>query len=175
MNIQKEVEKILLESDINKPPINLDKILNAYGVKKIERPITDDISGVLDTRDNENITILVNADHGINRKNFSTAHEFAHFVLHKDKKEGLHVDKLRFYRDGRSSEGIIKEEIEANKFAAELLMPKHMIVKAISDSKIIDLQDDIFLNNITKKFGVSKMAMAIRLKNLFPSEFEIAF
>ncbi len=173
MNIQKKVEEILLENDIIKPPIDLDKILESYGIRKIEKPITDDISGVLDTRDSENITILVNADHGINRKNFSTAHEIGHFVLHN--KEGLHVDKLRFYRDGKSSEGIIKEEIDANKFAAELLMPKHMIVKAISDSKIIDLQDDIFLSNIAKKFRVSKMAMAVRLKNLFPSEFEIAF
>ncbi len=52
------------------------------------------------------------------------------------------------------------KEIEANKFAAELLMPTDVINAAI---RVRDIKD---LEKLAKVFGVSKAAMKFRLKEL---------
>ena len=61
----------------------------------------------------------------------------------------------------------IKEEQEANAFALELLMPKHMILEYCDKYKNQkQLSDKEFLNRMCKKFQVSEIAMKTRLLNL---------
>ena len=65
----------------------------------------------------------VNSLHAPVRQRFTIAHELGHAVLHA--REGIHLDqafRLRF-RDQTSAMAIDPEEIDANSFAAELLMP----------------------------------------------------
>jgi len=73
-------------------------------------------------------------------------------------------------RDHHSSEAVSIEEIEANAFAAELLMPTDMILREIQNvSGILDFEEDDLDNLIKKlasKFKVSQQAMTIRLMNL---------
>lgn len=62
---------------------------------------------------------------------------------------------------------INKEEIEANLFALELLMPRDMILtyadKYKNEKKLSDKQ---FLETMCKTFQVTEMAMITRLLNL---------
>lgn len=99
--------------------------------------------------------ISVNGNHSDNRKRFTIAHELAHFLLHKDiiDRKGLVDDAM--YRSGASRE----EEYQANRMAAELLMPKSLVVSfwnAHVRSPSI----------LAKVFGASEEAVNIRLQQL---------
>lgn len=99
------------------------------------------------------------------RQRFTIAHEIGHFILHKD--EALHVDEksLIGLRDRKSSLAVDEREIEANQFAAELLMPATFLQK-----DILNLPDDIEVEEaITKlahRYQVSTQAMTFRLTAL---------
>ena len=61
----------------------------------------------------------------------------------------------------------MKEEQEANAFALELLMPKHMILNYAHKYKVEQkLSDRQFIDRMCKKFEVTEIAMKSRLINL---------
>lgn len=70
------------------------------------------------------------------------------------------------FRDLESGSGTKNQEIEANAFAAALLMPK-ALVRAAFEERRVDLADDgDDLATLAKKFGFSTQAMAIRVSTL---------
>ncbi len=78
-------------------------------------------------------------------------------------KSGLRIS----LRDGDSSKGTETEEIEANIFAAELLMPVEFLRKDIASSKINDEESlKKALGRLAKKYEVSNEALTYRLVNL---------
>ncbi len=94
---------------------------------------------------------FINANHSKTRRYFTIAHEIAHFILHREQVgDGITDDAL--FRSSLSS----RIETEANKLAANILMPWHLIHQALNEGKktIPELAD--FLK-------VSKNAMSIRL------------
>ena len=82
-------------------------------------------------KDAQKCVIGINSAHPKTRQRFSIAHEIGHLVLH-DKKE-LFIDKVVRvnFRDAKSSMAIDHNEIEANQFAAELLMPRELVRQQI--------------------------------------------
>jgi Zn-dependent peptidase ImmA (M78 family) len=97
-------------------------------------------------------SITVNATEPLPRQRFTVAHELAHFLLHRDKfVNGMLVDDT-MYRSGLTS----SEEREANKLAAEILMPYSLLQQMIA-------QGIRSLPKLAGKFQVSKDAMSIRL------------
>ena len=116
-------------------------------------------------------TIVVNNSHHENRKRFTIAHELGHAILHaKDKEDSLFIDKKQVYnRNLKSAEGTNIQEIEANRFAACLLMPSETILEHIKNEGefFYDFSDDeSSINYLAKKFDVSKVAMTHRLSSL---------
>jgi len=95
--------------------------------------------------------IIVNKNEPITRRRFTIAHEIAHYLLHKDL-IGTGLSDSVLYRSGLSN----KQEVEANKLAADLLMPYELIDKLI-DSGITNIDD------IADKLNVSRSAIRIRL------------
>lgn len=79
---------------------------------------TDSISGAVA---HEEQTIFVNKDELPSRKRFTIAHEIGHIVLHGS--EGNYVDYR--HQIGPTDTHNTKER-EANRFAVELLMPRHI-------------------------------------------------
>jgi len=71
-------------------------------------------------------------------------------------------------RNKKASLGIDPTEIEANRFAAELLMPQFLVVAEISD-KPVDVDDDELVEQLASQFRVSKQAMGHRLNSLLLS------
>jgi len=116
--------------------------------------------------------ILVNSQHHPNRQRFTIAHELGHLLLHGYRTP--HADTQFRLRDARSSEGSVLEEIQANRFAAELLMPRTMILKAIQRygfqhapaNEMEEEQFDALVSKLAKDYGVSRQAMTIRLSSL---------
>ena len=56
--------------------------------------------------------------------------------------------------------------MEANLFAAELLMPERLLTKDIAEVESLELDLEDQLEKLAKKYGVSQQAMAIRLSSL---------
>jgi Zn-dependent peptidase ImmA (M78 family) len=111
--------------------------------------------------------IGVNSHHPKTRQRFTIAHEVGHFCLHGH--EELRVDKGLFVirnRDATSSTGTDIEEIEANLFAAELLMPAKWLERDLLEGLGSNKRDDNLISELAKKYLVSDQALTIRTSSL---------
>jgi Zn-dependent peptidase ImmA (M78 family) len=146
-------------------PVNVERVAKAEGVRVEYAPLDGELSGLAHVRDGVPI-IGVNMLHAPNRQRFTLAHELGHIFLHRPQLElAVHVDRGSLRRDPVSAAGTDPQEIEANAFASELLMPEHLI-KAALEGKAIDLEDDDAIAALAKRFRVSDAAMRLRLDTL---------
>jgi hypothetical protein len=108
----------------------------------------------------------------IPRRRFTLAHEIGHFCMHRSDSKMTFIDTKSTMN--RSESYWDSNESEANNFAADLLMPAHLIKsvgrKVISDYKLKNNAEkmplSIFKDMLAVKFKVSSAAMEYRLKNL---------
>ena len=161
--IERKIESILKQIQINSPPINLDYILEHFGLKLEQYDFGERGSGVLYIKKGEGI-IGINLNEKNERKRFTIAHELGHFLLHKKNKDQLFVEEY-IYRDQDSESGEFKREREANAFAAALLMPKIFLKRMIKKNEL-DVTHEDSIDFLAKKFQVSEIAMTYRVTNL---------
>ena len=110
--------------------------------------------------------IGINIRHAPNRRRFTLAHELAHVQLHRQELEdGVHVDRGSLRRDARAAAGVDPIEIEANAFAAGLLMPTAFLASEL-EGRSVDLEDDEAVAALANRFKVSGAAMRYRLISL---------
>src|SRR6266702_6592122 len=150
--IETLVEGLLATYKIKEAPVPVERIAKAKGARVFHQSLEDDVSGFL-YQDKEQTVIGVNTHHAPVRQNFTTAHELGHLLLHDQ--EQLHVDRdfrVRL-RNDVSSQGTDEAEKEANFFAASLLMPKEFLERDLADQESIDLFDDGFLRDLSRKYG----------------------
>lgn len=158
---------LLKNSGAYKLPVKLKTVTDHLNIKVIEDSFDDDVSGLLVIKKGI-AAIGVNREHSLNRKRFTIAHEIGHYQLHhnKDDQEEIFVDrKWAYFRDKKSHKGIDKKEIQANNFAAELIMPAELLKKYINENDI-DLFDDSAIYNLSKYLEVSEEALTIRLMKM---------
>ena len=156
---------ILTGNDVTGPPVPIEAIVKKHGLKLHFRRLDSDLSGFL-YRDAIQSVIGVNSQHAKVRQRFTMAHELAHFLLHRG--ESLHVDRAvqAKFRSTISSQGVNPEEIEANLFAASLLMPAEFLQRDIAEIKPTDILDDKSMTSLAKHYDVSTQALLLRLVNL---------
>jgi len=152
-------------------PVDVTKIAK----KQNARLVIDDLSssglsGFAYQKDNERI-IGVNKLESDERQRFTIAHELGHLFLHKN---AVNYDQggIMLFRDGHSSEGTDHREVQANRFAAELLMPEKDIRLDLAKEQTFDLMTapsllQPFVQKMAKKYKVSEQAMSIRLTTLY--------
>ena len=159
--------QLLEELEITSAPVPIERIIKRCQVVLQYAPFEDDLSGMAYI--NEGLSIIgINALHPPNRQRFSAAHELGHHLLHVEQlKDAVHVDRgLRvLMRDQVASQGVDAIEIQANAFAAELLMPERMLREAIAGGEI-DIESDVQIEALAKKFRVSASAIRFRLLGL---------
>lgn len=163
--IDRLVSQLLERISSDEPPIPLEQIVERVGASIVYERFDDDISGVLIR--NEGYSVIgVQKSQSLVRQRFTIAHELGHFLLHDGKP--IRVDKsFRVnWRKERSSDSRDVEEVEANAFAAKLLMPKHMIER-VHGVDSFELEDDTEVARLAELFRVSKQAMNFRLNQLF--------
>lgn len=169
------VKKILSTFAVRTPPVPVDRIAKGLGAQLRFSPLDDELSGMIYISEGTPI-IGINSLHHPNRQRFSIGHEIGHLVLHRGLISGkVHVDKEfrvqlpRLNRDATSALGTEKIEIEANRFSAELLMPTAWFVQALT-TKPFDIDNEGPLDEIARKFRVSRQALDFRIRNLALSE-----
>lgn len=160
--VRNRVERLL--SGLSEPPVDVEALAASLGAEirvfKLER----DVSGVL-YRDRDRKVIVVNSAHSAARRRFTIAHELGHLLLHPG--EPIHVDQgARInLRDGASATAEEVDEIEANAFAASLLMPAAWLRRDVSEAGI-DVEDGAEIRRLADRYGVSTQAMLVRLASL---------
>jgi Zn-dependent peptidase ImmA (M78 family) len=168
------MRKLLSDFAVRGAPVPVDRIAKGLGAQLRFSPLDEELSGMIFIS-GETPIIGINSLHHPNRQRFSIAHETAHLILHRNLISGkVHVDKefrvqfVRLNRDATSTLGTDKIEIEANQFAAELLMPTDWFVEALL-SKHFDIDNEGPLDELARKFRVSRQALEFRIRNLPPS------
>jgi len=156
---------LLVKHKITEPPVPVEQIAQDLGITVKTARLDSDISGFL-YRGEDKTLVGVNADDPPVRRRFTIAHEIAHFLLHPEGLKEVHVDRKFFLRSELSSKGTDEHEVQANFFAAELLMPSEFIARDMSDYKGRDLVEDTVVEKLAKKYKVSEQALVIRLTNL---------
>jgi hypothetical protein len=138
-------------------PVDPFAIARSLGIDVFVKPLDPGVSGMLVKEawfDDPQI-FLNESDHR-NRQRFTCAHELGHYV--KRTAEGndgaiwSYVDR----RDNLASRGTDPDEIYANQFAANLLMPKELLTQ----------MKDRSVATLAYEFGVSADAMNFRLDNI---------
>jgi Zn-dependent peptidase ImmA (M78 family) len=172
----REQARILVEKlGLKNPPVPVEKLAKALGVRIEYNPFDDELSGMAFLRDGKPI-IGVNSRHRPNRQRFTIAHELGHIVLHRahlekavliDKSKNFMIEEGKTFiaRDQTSAEGSDPLEIQANAFASELLLPAKLVRQVLSESTG-DLHDDEYLISLAKRFRVSLTAFQLRLDQI---------
>lgn len=170
-SIERRAEQLLKAAGVVNHPVSLDRVTRHLSIRVEYADLGNDCSGVLvRNRSAEGAVIGVNWAHHTNRQRFTVAHEIGHYVLHD---AAAFVDKhYRVNFRNNTGSGTQNQEIEANRFAAALLMPREWVVRAFEDSDCdFSEDDDEELCELAKSFGVSPQAMAIRLSVVMPERF----
>jgi Zn-dependent peptidase ImmA (M78 family) len=166
-HIREVVTRILKEQGVGSAPVPLKRIAKAAGVRVQKVPTRDSLSGFIYKDAASGTTVIgLNASHAEARQNFTLAHELGHFFLHN--LSDVHVDKTFNVklRGPASSEGTDVEEKEANLFAAELLMPIHLLELDLAKYLEVDFDNETDIEQLAKRYGVSTQAMTFRLAYL---------
>jgi len=151
------------------------EVVSGFDVLYDNSELNENESGRTDFR-HKVITIRVDEVEG--RQRFSLAHEGGHTRLHADKVDlltkpipGLFGDYARPHLSRRGSNQWY--EVEANKFAASVLMPLRLLRPAFEEAKekYHNLSGSckqllaIVTADLARQFRVSQEAMSYRLKN----------
>jgi hypothetical protein len=99
--------------------------------------------------------IWVRRDESLTRRRFTIAHEIGHHFLHSDGATVL----CRAADVDQSEDAARLKERQANRFAAELLMPEPVVRERVE-------RDGPDVEELARIFDVSPIAMAYRLVNL---------
>lgn len=168
----REARKLRVEHNLMERPIDVFKLCKKIGIDLFEQTFSEDsdISAIL-VKKGADAAIEINQNHSKTRQRFSVAHEIGHWRLHADN------DKLDIAKGSLDlkvfmrSENRSPDEIEANEFAAELLMPEDLIQKEFYH--LVESGEENFISELAKRYKVSESAIAFRLKklNLFTSAF----
>ena len=146
------------------PPVNVEALIKDMGITLEDTPL-ESMSGFAYQKEGNRV-IGVNKGDGAARKKFTMAHELGHMIVHT--RDDVTFDKnFVYFRDSRSSTGLLPKEVEANAFAAELLMPAERLTKQIASDGGIDLVNDgDRILALADEYGVSSSAMAVRIDSL---------
>lgn len=158
--INAKIRQLLAKHAVDSAPVDIYRIIKEEGISFSLEEMEDDHSGVL-LVENGVAAIAVNRAHHPHRQRFTAAHELGHYTLHSRGRDRLFVDKA-YRRSLVSSSGTDTDEIEANRFAAALLMPDNLIRQDTGENPITDLD----ICKLALKFQVSEQAMTLRLVNL---------
>ena len=137
-------------------------LIRALGIDYEEAAMPAGDSGKIIRSGPGEYRIVVNRNEGPQRKRFTAAHELGHYLLHRHKLGvGEHLDRLFDEARNRNEANPLdyKDEVQANRFAADVLMPRKVIEKyaAPNGSNYAEL---------AQRFDVSRQAMKYRLINL---------
>ena len=121
-----EANRLLQKHGYVSPPVDPEQIAEDEGIRVVyaefEGSDNDDFSGFFELSEN---TIYVNDDIATNRITFTIAHELAHYFLHQEYIRSNDYVPMPRRNEYKGKKPV--EEVEADTFAANLLVPLSML------------------------------------------------
>lgn len=158
-------------------PLPIEDVARACGILEIRSLTTDGFEGVLiQDAYKDSGFILVKAGARPDRTRFTIAHELGHFVnLRHVAPPG--ADQLLCSRDDLRASGTARNsrhgmEVQANEFAANLLMPQSILAPQPFMTGSPEISR---INALQQLCGVSKQAAARRYVELHGDDFAVVF
>lgn len=138
-------------------PVRVGELAEELGLRVYKSPLPPSVSGLIrPTEDGNGFEIRVNKYEVPERQRFTLAHEIAHFLVHKsDIRSGV-VDSV-MYRSALTS----RKEAEANRLAADIIMPASAIRKELLAHGGVATEE--VASQLASAFKVSLPAMRVRL------------
>lgn len=151
-------------------PVNVEGLALALGIEVRYAYLDDSISGMVERESPGRFVITINAEDTPTRQRFTLAHEIGHVMLHRSKiGDGLDDDqRYRSMPGGKYHNTAVgpREETQANRFAANVLMPWHLVhdrADRLVQETRANRCDHRIARALAQEFGVSQEAMCIRL------------
>ena len=151
--IRQEIEEYLTEH-----PVKLGAMAKRLGIKVLLSTLPNGTSGQI-IQENGNFVIRISRHEAKHRQRYTLAHEIAHCLLHSN----------RIDAEGGWSENVLLRsgqpayiEYEANRLASDLVMPSRQLAD-VTNEHSGPMTDEI-IKDMARKFGVSNVAMEIRLQ-----------
>jgi len=153
--------RLLYQLNIADVPIQPRQIAERLGIWVWEREIEGDYDGYL-IRVGDVFGILINsAIKSEARKNFTVAHELGHYELDQHKKTNSTCLIDEMYNSTLSRQ----EELRANQFAVELLMPKRQFLADVNQMKEVGWEA---IDALAAKYCTSLTSTSIRYVRFSP-------
>ena len=162
--IERITDTMLREAGVTDAPVPIEQLIRGQGII-VRLMDLKDVSGLV-VRDKEHTVIGVNRAHAHTRRRFTLAHELAHAVLHEGQEVHYDKDFRVDFRSGISSLGVEVVEMEANFFAASILMPCRFLEADPLVGELDFEAEDDKIKKLAARYKVSPHAMSIRLGNL---------
>lgn len=159
---------IIDERQISQPPVHVESLAESMGFQ-IARHRFDGPESGFALRDGNQSIIGVNIQTSRRRQRFTVAHELGHLLMHEGRPLTVDQAVLRIdLRNEVSSMATDLQEIEANTFAATLLMPDEIVLDyaTILMRSNGEINRDDIIANLARTFDVSIEAMGYRLISL---------
>ena len=127
-------------------------------------PAPSKINGYLAMKpQNKGDVIAVNSQQSRGHQFWTIAHEMWHYLVHKDDR----IEKTVFFTELETNdEHLPKEEVDANLFATELLMPKAEFSDLFNFYKEHNYTMKNIMDILSHSFSVSQTAILKRIKTL---------
>ncbi len=151
-------QRKLIEGYQGEAPVRLSAISQALGLIVRASTLPPGISGEIrpDANRPGQFIVRVNRHDSAVRQRFTVAHEIGHYLLHRDQiGSGIVDDAL--YRSSLSD----RREAEANRIAADILMPEGLVDTWLDRARVLGVDDPA--SYLKQRFEVSDAAMKIRL------------
>lgn len=150
----------------DKYPIDVEAIVKKHNIGLVIHPLPSEQFGLLVINKAGKAVIVANAKHSKTRQRVTVAHELGHYLLH------WHGDVEVFHKDTRGRLGTNRQEVDADTFAATLLMPEALlrcwVDKLHADGVYIDAIEDAggVIRDMATKLHASEQAVLVRLEQL---------
>ncbi len=145
--------------------IPLDLLVAGCGATLLETPLKNADGRIVHGKYRSIIKINSNIRYK-GRKRFAIAHELGHFKLHRNALIHNDSKSLNWFGEAIKKMKAGKQELEANEFAVELLMPRNLFIKEAKNKRF---SPDL-LRSLANRFQTSITSVAFRYAecNLHP-------
>lgn len=150
-------ERKVVDRFLQRKPVPLGALATELGVEVRLSALRPGESGSIEM-ENGRFVIKINRHETRERQRFTLAHEIAHYLLHRDliRADGKISDTV-LYRSGQPD----RIEFEANRLAADLIMPDELIKADLS--RIGSSLTEEAIEYLAGEWQVSRAAMEIKL------------
>lgn len=158
--IEKIVKETCIKYDVNIMDVDPIKLASQLGIVVQAVEFKDpNIAGML-SHEGDKYEISINMYDSYERQRFTVAHELGHYLLGHLKETDA---SLEIFRRGITGD---EKEVEANKFAAALLVNSGYLKAMYEVNKIVYKEYLSIVDKLAKKFNVSRQTIHYRLKSI---------